>query len=65
MKAMCALAFFAALLVGEITFRSGQSSKNVIQLGTILTERCCMGLVEHQGMDCTITTRSDPKRRPI
>ena len=35
MKAMCALAFFAALRVGEITFRSGQSSKNVIQLNQI------------------------------
>ena len=27
MKAMCAIAFFAALRVGEVTFRSGQSSK--------------------------------------
>ena len=35
MKAMCAIAFFAALRVGEITFRSGQSSKNVIQLNQI------------------------------
>lgn len=35
MKAMCALAFFAALRVGEITFRSGQSSKNVIRLNQI------------------------------
>ena len=32
MKAMCALAFFTALRVGEIRFCSGQSSKNVIQL---------------------------------
>jgi len=35
MKAMCALAFFAALRVGEITFRIGQSSKNVIRLNQI------------------------------
>ena len=35
MRAMCALAFFAALQVGEIMFRSSQSSKNVIQLNQI------------------------------
>lgn len=35
MKVMCAIAFYAALRVGEITFRSGQSFKNVIQLNQI------------------------------
>jgi len=35
MKAKCAIAFFAALRVGEITFSNGQSSKNVIQLSQI------------------------------
>ena len=35
MKAMCAIAFFAALRVGESTFRGGLSSKNAIQLNQI------------------------------
>ena len=35
MKAMCAIAFFAALRVAEIMFHGGQSSKNVIQLNQI------------------------------
>ena len=35
MKAMCNMAFFAALQVGEITLRSGQSSRNVIQLNQL------------------------------
>ena len=32
---MCTMAFFATLRVGEITLRSGQSSRNVIQLNQI------------------------------
>ena len=35
MKAMCTMAFFVALRVGEITLRSRQSSRNVIQLNQI------------------------------
>lgn len=35
MKAMCTMAFFEALRVGEITLRSGQSFRNVIQLNQL------------------------------
>ena len=46
MKAMCACAFFAALRVGEITCRPGESVNNLINLEQIFEMRNRRGVVE-------------------
>ena len=59
---MCSLAFFAALRIGEITSRPGQSSDKIIQLQQISFLRDCNG--EFAGLKLTLTNykHSDPLR---
>ena len=61
-QAMCSLAFFAALRIGEITSRPGQSSDKIIQLQQISFLRDCNG--EFAGLKLTLTNykHSDPLR---